>query len=151
MTPPFFAHSGDKADLSDWQLLTVHLRRVAEQAKNRMADAVPNDASLANLADAAGWLHDLGKYRSEFQQMIRNIRVQKEKTWHKQAGAAKAYDVKNVPVAFAIAGHLWWIAGCDEAERCREWSFGANRCQFRLVRSDRRLPGTTTRQFGSGC
>ena len=54
MTPPFFAHSGDKADHSDWQLLTVHLRRVAELAKNRMADAVPNDATLANLADAAG-------------------------------------------------------------------------------------------------
>ncbi|MBI3461601.1 MAG: CRISPR-associated endonuclease Cas3'' [Planctomycetes bacterium] len=52
-----------------------------------------------------GWFHDLGKYGIEFQRMIRGIRVQKEKTWHKQAGAAKAFDVKNAPVALAIAGH----------------------------------------------
>ncbi len=105
ISPLFFAHSGDKADHSDWQLLAEHLRRVAESARFRMEDAAPLQPRWAELASAAGWLHDLGKYRTEFQQMIRGIRVQKEKTWHKQAGAAKAYDVKNAPVAFAIAGH----------------------------------------------
>ncbi len=105
MTVLFFAHSGDKSDHSDWQMLAEHLQRVAELSRFCMADAVPSLPKLAELANAAGWLHDLGKYRPEFQQMIRGIRVQKEKTWHKQAGAAKAFDVKNAPVAFAIAGH----------------------------------------------
>ena len=104
-TPVFFAHSGDKADHSDWQLLAKHLRRVADSARIRMEDAAPSQPKLAELASAAGWLHDLGKYRDEFQQMIRGMQVQKEKTWHKQAGAAKAVDAKNAPVAFAIAGH----------------------------------------------
>lgn len=101
----YFAHSGEKADYSDWQLLAEHLRQVANLARVFMKDAVPSQPKLAELASAAGWLHDLGKYRPEFQQMIRDIPVQKEKTWHKQAGAAKAYEVKNAPVAFAIAGH----------------------------------------------
>lgn len=105
MTPPFFAHSGDKPDHSDWQLLAKHLRGVAESARCRMEGAVPSQPKLAELAGAAGWLHDLGKYRAEFQQMIRGIQAQREKTWHKQAGAAKAFDVKNAPLAFAIAGH----------------------------------------------
>jgi CRISPR-associated endonuclease/helicase Cas3 len=104
-TSLFFAHSGDKSDHSDWQLLAEHLQRVAELARFCMADAVPSQPKLAELASAAGWLHDLGKYRDEFQQMIRGIRVQKEMTWHKQAGAARAFDVKNAPIAFAIAGH----------------------------------------------
>ncbi len=105
MTPLYFAHSGTKPDHSDWQLLASHLRSVAELARLRMENAAPSHPKLAELASAAGWMHDLGKYRAEFQQRIHGIQVQKEKTWHKQAGAAKAFESKNAPVAFAIAGH----------------------------------------------
>jgi CRISPR-associated endonuclease/helicase Cas3 len=102
---PFYAHSGRKADYSDWQLLADHLRRVARLARARAGRASPGDASLALAADAAGLLHDLGKFRPEFQRYIRNLPVPREKTYHKQAGAAVAADARHWPLAFAIAGH----------------------------------------------
>ena len=37
--------------------------------------------------------------------MLLKISVQKEKTYHKQTGAAKAAELQDFPVAFAIAGH----------------------------------------------
>jgi CRISPR-associated endonuclease/helicase Cas3 len=49
-------------------------------------------------------LHDLGKYRPEFQKMLRGG-PKGEQTRHKQAGAAEAADGKRLDVAFAIAGH----------------------------------------------
>lgn len=101
----FYAHSGDDPDYRDWQLLRDHLTQVAEQARRMAAEAVPHDHALAETAYAAGLLHDLGKYRLEFQQMIRGLSPQKERTYHKQAGAAKAADGNNIPAAFAVAGH----------------------------------------------
>jgi CRISPR-associated endonuclease/helicase Cas3 len=117
MNGPFFAHSGEKPDQSDWQLLARHLCRVAELAQSFMSTAVPGDQRLIALAGAVGWLHDLGKYRIEFQQMLRAVLVQRTKTWHKQAGAARAFDVKNAPAAFAIAGHH---GGLPDASKLKE-------------------------------
>ncbi len=101
----FFAHSGLLPDGSDWQLLHKHLETVAELAKIRAMTACPGSVPLAEAAWMAGLLHDLGKYRPEFQQMLRGVAVQREKTFHKQAGAAKAAEGRHVPVAFSIAGH----------------------------------------------
>jgi CRISPR-associated endonuclease/helicase Cas3 len=67
--------------------------------------ACARDQVLAATARAAGLLHDLGKYRLGYQQMIRGVPVQKELTYHKQAGAAKAFEGRNAPLAFAIVGH----------------------------------------------
>ena len=105
MKNDYYAHSGDKSDFSDWQPLRDHLHEVAKLARHFAEAACPNDPVLADAAFAAGLLHDLGKYRVEFQQMIRKIPVQKEKTWHKQAGAATAAFANAEPSAFAIAGH----------------------------------------------
>lgn len=105
LTSPYFAHSGEMPDHRDWQLLAVHLQNVAELSSSKMGRAIPGYENLANLGYVTGWMHDLGKYRPEFQLMIRGGQPQKEKTWHKQAGAAKAFDAKNWLAAFAIAGH----------------------------------------------
>ena len=101
----FYAHSGHKDDNSDWQLLNDHLRGVASLAKGFAEVARPGDPTLSGAAFAAGLLHDLGKYRPQFQQMISGLHPRNEKTHHKQAGAAKAADAQNIPVAFTIAGH----------------------------------------------
>src|SRR5262245_24087331 len=104
MPPPYYAHSGRRPDFGDWQPLADHLRNVAEVARELTRRACPHDPDLAATAYAAGLLHDLGKYRPQFQLMIRGVPVQKETTYHKQAGAAKAFDARNSPAAFAIAG-----------------------------------------------
>lgn len=105
MTQSFFAHSGTLPDFSDWQPLDEHLLNVAEVARQFALAACPDDAQLSEVAYLAGLLHDLGKYRPEFQMMIRGLPVQKERTYHKQAGAAKAAEDKHIAAAFAIAGH----------------------------------------------
>lgn len=105
MPDTFYAHSGDKDDRTDWQPLKEHLEAVAALAERFAREACPGDNELCLAARAAGLLHDLGKYRVEFQQMIRKIQVQKEKTYHKQAGAIKSAMSSNNPIAFAIAGH----------------------------------------------
>jgi CRISPR-associated endonuclease/helicase Cas3 len=111
----FFAHSGDRADYADWQLLRLHLENVGGLARRFAAEACPGDNSLAGAALAAGLLHDLGKYRPEFQQMIRGVPgVPREKTYHKQAGAAKSE--RCLPVAFAISGHHGGIPDLAEAK-----------------------------------
>src|SRR5262249_40064558 len=78
---------------------------VARLARNFAEQACPGDAPLVFAAHAAGLLHDLGKFRAEFQRYIRSLPVPKDKTYHKQAGAARAADAGHGPVAFAIAGH----------------------------------------------
>src|SRR5579885_1078949 len=103
--PASYAHSGRNKDCSDWQSLRDHLVGVADLARRFAEAARPGDPALAAAAYAAGLLHDLGKYRAEFQQMIRGLHPRNDKTHHKQAGAAKAADAGNGPAAFAIAGH----------------------------------------------
>jgi CRISPR-associated endonuclease/helicase Cas3 len=105
MSGPFFAHSGVQQDHSDWQLLADHLAKVASLAEGFMRDAVPASSQYVAMAAASGWLHDLGKYRPQFQNMIRGLPTARTETWHKQAGAARSVDAKNPVLAFAIAGH----------------------------------------------
>ena len=111
----YFAHTGLDENQDDWQLLREHLVNVSSIAGEMMKLAIRNTV-LEKWSVTAGMLHDLGKYRMEFQQMLLGLNPPREKTYHKQAGAAKSSTLKNVPVAFAIAGHHGGIPNKAELE-----------------------------------
>ncbi len=104
----FYAHTHPNdpdGSLGRWQLLPCHLLAVARLARDAALAARPDDADFADAANLAGLLHDLGKYRPEFQAMLRRLRPRGEQTRHKHVGAAYAIKLKRSDIAFAIAGH----------------------------------------------
>lgn len=99
----YFARTGRDNRLC--QPLAVHLCRVSQLASRFASEARPRDGTFAESVEAAGLLHDLGKYRPEFQQLLARARPGGESTRHKQAGAARAVALKRTDAAFAIGGH----------------------------------------------
>jgi CRISPR-associated endonuclease Cas3-HD len=97
--PKFYAHSLEGEPVAKWQTLEEHLRGVAERAESFACEFGGGDE-----ARVAGWLHDLGKFREEFQSYLRKERKGGIDTHHAVYGAALAFQ-KNWPCAFAIAGH----------------------------------------------
>lgn len=82
--------------------LSEHLSEVGKRARAFMYSANPK---LAESAEWAGLLHDIGKYRTEFQEYIRGIREKSAETHHAVYGAALAFQKRCLPVAYTIAGH----------------------------------------------
>lgn len=108
----YYAHTAPGGETA-WQPLSDHLRNVASLARQFAEDARPGDTGLAQAAYAAGLLHDIGKYRSGFQERLRNPAQGGESTWHKQAGAAVAARQRWADIAFAILGHHGGIPDRD--------------------------------------
>jgi CRISPR-associated endonuclease/helicase Cas3 len=106
----YLAHSGKLQDGSDGQSLTEHLNQVGRLAR-RFAQYTP----LADQAEVAGLLHDLGKYSAEFQARLRGS---EQRVNHATAGAVVAsdkYGQLGKLLAFVIAGHHAGLAnGIDE-------------------------------------
>lgn len=86
--------------------LIAHLRDTAARTRRFASTARPTDADFAALAAWAGWLHDLGKYRPEFQDYLFGRRAGGPETQHAVFGAGCAAS-RNLPsaVALAILGH----------------------------------------------
>lgn len=111
MSRVYYAHSGSKTDKSDWQPLSVHLKKVGRiAAKNaRYFDA-------AILAESTGLLHDLGKYTEEFQKRLEGGK----RVDHATAGAKMAiqkWGRFGKLLAYIIAGHHAGLAnGIDSGE-----------------------------------
>jgi hypothetical protein len=82
-----------------WHLLSVHLRNVANLAKEFAAPL-----GLADEAQLAGLLHDLGKYAKRFQDRLRNPAIHGINHW--AAGAAQARTLN------ACASHTGWTQHC---------------------------------------
>jgi CRISPR-associated endonuclease/helicase Cas3 len=99
-----YAHSGNEADRSDWQLLSDHLEATAILAGSRAAPL-----GLRSAATLAGRLHDLGKVDPEFDRVLRGDKIRVD---HSTAGAKVLMDqaapgLKPVAevLAYAILGH----------------------------------------------
>ena len=97
---PFLAHPENSAGQP--HLLKDHLCSVGILAR-RFAEAA--NPLLAEPAQWAGMLHDLGKYRHAFQSYLRHEREGSVETHHAVYGAALAFQRRWPGLAFAIAGH----------------------------------------------
>jgi len=97
--PKFYAHSLEGEPVSKWQKLEEHLLGVAKRA-----ESFAHEFGASEEARVAGWLHDLGKFREEFQSYLRKEREGGTDTHHAVYGAALAFE-NGWPCAFAIAGH----------------------------------------------
>jgi CRISPR-associated endonuclease/helicase Cas3 len=102
---PFYAHTGTPV----WQPLADHLREVARLAHRHGAPL-----GLANEAELAGLLHDLGKYAVRFQQRLKSpATVSGINHW--AAGAFAASKMKHMAAAFVIDGHHTGIPARTDA------------------------------------
>ena len=108
----FFAHTENSN--GQWQPLAEHLRGVGELAAQFAEQMNPE---LVEPARWAGVLHDLGKYRDEFQEYLLGNRKGSHETHHAVYGAKLAAAHRKTALAFAIAAHH---AGLHDAERLRE-------------------------------
>ena len=82
------------------QPLHVHLANVA-----KLAGTFGQAVGLHEEAVLAGSLHDLGKYRQEFQDYLRGDRASSPETQHAAYGAVWAMEKEQLLQAFVIAGH----------------------------------------------
>jgi CRISPR-associated endonuclease/helicase Cas3 len=82
------------------QDLADHLRNAAERAAI-FAEGFGGEKE----ALLAGKIHDLGKFRSEFQELLSGQRKAGMDTHHAVYGAALAFDRNWFATAFAVAGH----------------------------------------------
>lgn len=100
--------NGKRLPKSRWQLLKDHLRNVSELAAKF---AAPFGASEE--ARIAGLLHDLGKYRLEFQFYLEGQREASAETQHAIFGAAWAMS-RGLPATLPVAGHHAGLHDCGD-------------------------------------
>ncbi|MEW6744073.1 MAG: CRISPR-associated helicase Cas3' [Planctomycetota bacterium] len=96
-----YARGTPTSPREEWQALRDHLRAVAERAQSLAGVFGAGDQTYL-----AGILHDLGKYRVEFQEYLAGQRAGGLDTAHAVYGAAVAWHRLGRPdLALAIAGH----------------------------------------------
>ncbi len=108
----YWAHTCNEAGHP--HLLSDHLRGVGKRAHQLAVMANPD---LAQVARWAGLLHDLGKYRVEFQEYLRGNRRGSHETHHAVYGAKLAFNHRQLTLAFAIAAHH---SGLHDTEQLEE-------------------------------
>jgi CRISPR-associated endonuclease/helicase Cas3 len=102
----YYAHSKPDVAASEWQQLRDHLINTSD-----LAFELGRDAGVSELAQVAGWLHDIGKYSQAFQR-----RLEGSKRWvdHSSAGAQEIFNLFGqnpalkwpaTILAYCIAGH----------------------------------------------
>ena len=96
----FFAHSTSRQDKSDWQPLSEHLLNVGSLAKGHAAIF-----RAEKFAEAAGLLHDFGKYTEDFQRRICGEALRVDHATRGAMLALERYGQSGYLLAYAIAGH----------------------------------------------
>jgi len=97
----YYAHTIEDRPHSEWQLLEDHLHHTAELAA-RHAQVF----SASDWGHILGKLHDIGKYRQEFQDKL--IKQSNRRVDHKGVGARLAWESLGQPgklISYCIAGH----------------------------------------------
>jgi CRISPR-associated endonuclease/helicase Cas3 len=97
------AHTPRRDDpTQQWHLLTDHLTAVAKLTEQRAAKF-----DTGRLGYWAGWLHDVGKVRPEFQAYLlaQHEGQYAPKQKHAVYGAALSFQLGIAPLVFAIYGH----------------------------------------------
>lgn len=113
----YYAHTTDKSDKSDWQLLINHLTEVASLSSSFAAEF-----NAGELAFIAGIFHDIGKYSEKFQKRLEGSPI---KVDHSTAGAvevSKLYPLaQSILLQYIIAGHHTGLLnyGNPECGLCR--------------------------------
>ena len=108
----YFARKTEDGSRRQW--LHEHLRNVGSLARSFARDACVGNAPLAETAYLTGLLHDLGKYREEFQELLDGKRPKDKETAHSIYGASAVYSqFASLAGAFAIAGHHAGLANLE--------------------------------------
>lgn len=113
MAALYYAHSTASVDRTDWHRLALHLKDTAARAAASL-----EFVGGAEVARAAGLLHDLGKYTQPFQRRLEG----KGRADHSTAGAKLAVQrygpILGKMLAFCITGHHAGLAdGVTLSER----------------------------------
>jgi CRISPR-associated endonuclease/helicase Cas3 len=127
----FLAHTENANGVP--HLLRDHLQTVGDLARHFAGKGNP---ALRDVAYWAGLLHDLGKYRSEFQDYLLKKRESSTETHHAVYGAALALLRESYGLAFAIAGHH---AGLHDHGELENLLLGSK------YQAERRLPSLLAR------
>lgn len=136
----YYAHSTDAPDKQDWQLLSVHLRNVAD-----IASEFAEDFHASEIAYAGGLLHDIGKYSPDFQRRLEGAGIRVD---HSTAGAreAKALYPKQFSriLEYIITGHHGGLLNSGSSESGLEERLG-NRFlpDYSAYRDEVRAPDLT--------
>lgn len=113
MPKDFFAHSTDDPTQSNWQLLKDHLIEVSKLARQHA-----QVFGCGEHAEAAGLLHDLGKYTLPFQARLRGNPMRVDHSTHGAQIAVERFRNVGPLLAYGIAGHHAGLAnGRGEGER----------------------------------
>jgi CRISPR-associated endonuclease/helicase Cas3 len=109
----YWAHTKNR--LGNPHHLGDHLRGVGNLARQFAEEA---NLQLAEAAEWTGLLHDLGKYRDEFQKYLRGESEGGTETHHAVYGAALTFQMRCIGPTLAIAGHHAglhdWHQLCEE-------------------------------------
>lgn len=145
-----------REDKAKRQPLRSHLRNVAQRALEFAKDVLPiqdNDNQEVRkwkkdfwiTTHNAGLLHDLGKYRKEFQEYLLGHRERSNETNHAVYGsAAAAHRFGDDTSAFAVAGHhagLHDIAALDELINGQKYSAHEKYVQLLSLAQDEKEVG----------
>jgi len=131
----FLAHSPNDDGAGVAELLSEHLRRVADRAA-RFAASFGADQQ----ARAAGILHDLGKYADQFQRRLHDPRERGRDHWTVGALAALTSRDLGLFPALAIAGHHAGLGLLLNApDLCREMLDALKNHRDKFTSTDREL------------